>query len=117
AGRRTLVGPAASTYVSATAVNASAEGLMVTRTLLATVTPSRSVTVAVSVCGPSGNAGIVSVAPAPSGPPRLDAHRTAAPRSPSSTSVAEAARTTGRPASNAPPSPGPWTAMTGRTAA
>ena len=112
---KTFVGAAASTYVSATAVNASAEGLMVTRTLLATVTPSRSVTVAVSVCGPSGNAGIVSVAPAPSGPPRLDAHRTAAPRSPSSTSVAEAARTTGRLASSAAPSAGAWTVMTGRT--
>src|SRR5256885_11974126 len=76
---------------------------MVTVTVAAVVAPSRSVAEAVSVWVPTERPGTTSAPPVPRAPSRLDLQLTAAARSPSSASVAVAARSTGFPVRSAVP--------------
>ena len=101
--------------MSALGGKTSVDGTTVTVTLALTVAPSRSATDAVSVCVPSERPGATTVRPVPRAPSRLDVQTSAAPRSPSSTSAAVAARSTGLPASNVVPAAGATTRTTGGT--
>ena len=83
--------------MSATAASVSVGGRTVTVTVEAVVAPSRSVAEAVSVWVPTERPGTTSAPPVPRAPSRLDLQLTAAARSPSSASVAVAARSTGFP--------------------
>src|SRR5437867_3689862 len=62
---------------------------------------------------PTERPGTTTARPVPRAPSRLDVQTSAAPRSPSSASVAVAARSTGLPASNAVPAAGATTPTTG----
>src|SRR5262245_62678139 len=91
----------------------SVEGPTLTVTLAVAVAPLRSVTVALRVCRPTTRPGTVRVPPVPRNPLTLDVHRTRAPRSPSSGSLATAVSTTGQPERMAVPSAGAWMASVG----
>src|SRR5438445_10851151 len=90
-------------------------GTTFTVTLALPVAPSRSVTVAVSVCVPAESEGHTTVGPVPSAPSRLEVHRMLAPRSPFSGSRAVAPSTTGLPARRVVPAAGARVATTGGT--
>ena len=78
------------------------------------VRPPRSVTVAVTVCVPERSVSKRSVGPEPSGPSRLELHRIAASRLPSSTSLAVAVNVTAAPGTASRPSAGAVIVTIGR---
>src|SRR5436309_16138100 len=90
-------------------------GTTVTATVAVAVVPSWSVTEAVSVCGPTDRLAGTTVAPVPRLPSRLDDQRMAADSSPSSGSVALAARRRGLPVRNEPPARGAMSVIVGAT--
>ena len=88
------------------AETSSAGGAFTTSTIVAPArSPPASATAAVIVCVPECRV-TSSVAPPPSGPSTLELQEIAAPRSPSSTSVAVACSRTTSPGTNAEPSLG-----------
>ena len=83
--------------MSATAAKVTVVGTTLRVTVAVVVAPSRSVAETLSVWVPTERLGTTTAPPVPRAPSRLELQRMAAARSPSSASVAVAARSTGFP--------------------